>query len=1604
MTDIYFTQAGNFADSVGGNVDPRTGLFSASIKIADITGNDQRGPQLPLTLQYTPFSTDNCGLGAGWSFNWTRFDTSSRTLFSSSGERFKTAVGNALLLQQKLKTINFQKNNSDSYQLVHRSGAVEILKGDSNAFAVKVPDTIYSPLGTKLTLIWTSDHSDSYWIKSIKDDNGTLLDVDYSTPNNPVITVWPGSADSYSMTFMLHDNQLAALTNGDSVWQFNYDSTLLAGYSLLYSVGYPGGLLETAHYQPKMQRFPNDSSPAMPCVNRYVQDPQGGQPALVYTYEFSEKNFLGFGCGITSVDPNADNLFNSPQGNYQYSSTTRLLSAGETVITKRVYDKFHLLISQTVTQADCVQQTDTEYYAQNNMTYEQQSDIYQFTQNITTTYSSDKDLDSARNEQEITEFDDLGNITYKKEKDGTVTQWIYYPLSGEAGKCPATPNSVTGMRWCKTETVTPPASEFSTPVHQKRYTYTSISAESSTAPFAYFIVPALVSSYVDGELTYTINSSYTNRPGTVDHGRVSTTTETYYDDNGNPYANRTDYTYGHDSNAATIKITRVFTGFDGTTSSQSETLSTHSGLSLLTEDQTQVKGRTTYDRFGRILTQTIAADSPYAQLTTNDYTFEPLNAGDPNDTKLLRVIVTDPRGNRSQAWYDGANRNIKNDQFSTATNKWYTVTTRQYNDHWQQIKSVDNDFIFRSDGRAPQQLSKQTDYSYDNWGNISLTVYSDGRRQSTDYDPVKLVMTESGNNSNATKETQYNISRLPLSVTTTDSTGHITVSHRKYDGLQRLRSSTDEVQNTTLYQYDRWDRVCSTTYADGTVVAKTYAPQGNSTSLVNSIAVNERNLGKQTFDGMQRCLTTTNGGRTTSYHYKAALPSPNTITLADGSSLSLTLIPELGMEPKKCVSDEMTQSFVYQDGVMTSAIATSDDTGDTTTVLMGYDSQGRLTQESVQLPGDADPRITQSSYSLAGAPVSYRDSGGQTKTIQYDALGRPIKVNYGELTSALSYDSVGRLTGWTAGTLAVALTFDSLEREKQRVITDSADNSTLTLSQTYTDQHLLKTRTTALSKQGESDQNLVETYLYDSRNRLQEYVCQGELAPIDPYGNRISGQSFTYDALSNVTQVITQFGNQQDTATFHYGKTEEDDGNTEDYDPCQLRIIEHSHRDYPVSVKLSYNSNGQMKSDETGATLHYDDLGRLAKTEVNGNTCLYGYDALGRLVSQLAGTRRQFYYERGNLVYQLELADNKEEMVRWLRVAGSVVAQSRNNGQQQFFSCDDKASVLISSDGQDSRYAGYAPYGSRVAAAGQDSQPGYNGERFDGFGRVYHLGNGYRAYSPELMRFTSPDSLSPFGAGGVNAYAYCDGDPINGADPSGHLSWGWVLGLAIGGLLASIVTGGLALSAAAPLATMSSMSLTTASVFSVARVGVTGTFLLTSVGASTLEIASAAESRQQRDMVVDSKNGTQNYDNGKAATTKKLEIGSLVLGEITGLVGLGAMIMAGGARWRGWGEEPVTQTGMESSRELPRSPSRELPRSPSRELSRSPSRELPRSPSQELAVRGTVSPSSPEEFKPYARRITNQGGRVYRIAPARSWINQGHERWTPLPNTLTTAV
>jgi RHS repeat-associated protein len=79
------------------------------------------------------------------------------------------------------------------------------------------------------------------------------------------------------------------------------------------------------------------------------------------------------------------------------------------------------------------------------------------------------------------------------------------------------------------------------------------------------------------------------------------------------------------------------------------------------------------------------------------------------------------------------------------------------------------------------------------------------------------------------------------------------------------------------------------------------------------------------------------------------------------------------------------------------------------------------------------------------------------------------------------------------------------------------------------------------------------------------------------------------------------------------------------------------------------------------------------------------------------------------------------------------------------------------------RGCSWTPWGYRPT---QHASQGLHGQRYEP-GR-YLLGNGHRAYLPTALRFASPDKWSPFGRGGLNAYAFCTADPVNLVDPSGR--------------------------------------------------------------------------------------------------------------------------------------------------------------------------------------------------------------------------------------------
>jgi RHS repeat-associated protein len=127
----------------------------------------------------------------------------------------------------------------------------------------------------------------------------------------------------------------------------------------------------------------------------------------------------------------------------------------------------------------------------------------------------------------------------------------------------------------------------------------------------------------------------------------------------------------------------------------------------------------------------------------------------------------------------------------------------------------------------------------------------------------------------------------------------------------------------------------------------------------------------------------------------------------------------------------------------------------------------------------------------------------------------------------------------------------------------------------------------------------------------------------------------------------------------------------------------------------------------------------------------------------------------------------------------SLPSTDRNASKTLLLATDLQRSVLAELHLDGPNHHAYIPYGSQSSRFAAGSRLGFNGELKEQPTGWYHLGNGHRVYNPVLMRFHSPDRLSPFDKGGLNSYAYCGGSPVIRVDPSGKW-WVSVLGQAIG--------------------------------------------------------------------------------------------------------------------------------------------------------------------------------------------------------------------------------
>ncbi|MBI3905090.1 RHS repeat-associated core domain-containing protein [Pseudomonas fluorescens] len=185
----------------------------------------------------------------------------------------------------------------------------------------------------------------------------------------------------------------------------------------------------------------------------------------------------------------------------------------------------------------------------------------------------------------------------------------------------------------------------------------------------------------------------------------------------------------------------------------------------------------------------------------------------------------------------------------------------------------------------------------------------------------------------------------------------------------------------------------------------------------------------------------------------------------------------------------------------------------------------------------------------------------------------------------------------------------------------------------------------------------------------------------------------------------------------------------------------------------------------------------------------YRYDALDRLVElePLELEKLTRFYRGEHLVTQLKGQDGYCVLQhdRQLLAVQSFDGAERNS---QLLVTDQQRSALQMAGPDGVVLQVYAPYGHRRVESGTGGLLGFTGEVVDPATGHYLLGNGHRAFNPVLMRFNSPDSLSPFGRGGLNPYAYCLGDPVNFSDPTGRFVNVLKIFTSTGGLFSSLLT------------------------------------------------------------------------------------------------------------------------------------------------------------------------------------------------------------------------
>lgn len=486
-----------------------------------------------------------------------------------------------------------------------------------------------------------------------------------------------------------------------------------------------------------------------------------------------------------------------------------------------------------------------------------------------------------------------------------------------------------------------------------------------------------------------------------------------------------------------------------------------------------------------------------------------------------------------------------------------------------------------------------------------------------------------------------------------------------------------------------------------------------------------------------------------------------------------------------------------------------------------YDSNGNITNtQSTITEGDVvtteDVTYTYDSHKKLTKMVKKIDDESVYE-IEYEYNdrdlmdGETIKLDGEDIETGYDYDLKRRITHALQDNYNCDITYDALDRITHKEVGEGNVTICHTYSYLKEEDNSLDLIASDIVKvkvvNGDNTTYQIETnrYSYDEMGNIIEIDCDE------------SKTRYKYDALSRLEREDNPSLNK--TIVYKY----DEKGNVI-LKKTYSYTLDDKLEETPVIDEYVYSCSnwGDQLIDYNGKTFKYDNMGR--PLVYKGDTCTwsqrgelksvkkdnqeafkYYYDANGiRNKKIVNGVETKFVVVGTKILKSIIKVGNEERTIKYKyvldKLEGFVYTKDGISKEYRYErNIFGDITRLYNSEGSIEATYVYDAYGrvkvinsigeedTNIEFIGNINPFRYRGYYFDIETGLYYLNSRY--YDPELGRFISPDTmeyLSPNNINGLNLYCYCNNNPINKYDSTGHFGIWAIIGI----VWAAILLGG----------------------------------------------------------------------------------------------------------------------------------------------------------------------------------------------------------------------